>query len=201
MSTMMRDDAKARSVRAGASGGLTELQIRRLEALLLGLIEHHERLERVLDEHRDALAKADAARIGVCVEREQMAGRKLAELDAERMALLREIAGVSLRWQLSQPAGSPDPTKATLTSVAMRVNGPARDALLTLAGTLRAVMGRVVQKQQVIRTASQSLMVHMRSLFEQVSLQLTHTGTYARPGQRAAGMHASAVVSTLDMTS
>lgn len=202
MSTKMRDPAMARGA-GGASasvGGLTALQAQRLEALLEGLTVHHDRFEALLDEHRDALGRADAARIGLCVEREQVAGRMLAELDAERTALLREIAGVSLRWQLSQPAGAPDPTKMTLTSVAMRAGEPTRERLVSQARALRVVMERVVEKQRVIRTASQSLMVHMRSLFEQVSLRLTHTGTYGRPGQRAAGVHTSTVVSTLDMT-
>lgn len=158
----------------------------RVTEILAESVACHERLLELYGEHREAIRSADHARMGAVMESEDELLARVATLEGERRAAL----GLNPR---ARAAGEP-----TITMLASVAGEPARSTLLELAERLKVLIERCRGAQRAIRTASESLLTHMRGLMSQVNQRLSHAGTYGRRGTVSS---AAPVVTSLDMRS
>ena len=166
-----------------------------LESLLEDLIAEHEKLLETTRAHRRAVSAADSGAIGACIREQNEAVQRIAAMEARRTAIV-ERAG--------EQAGA----GATLTAIASRAPGVARERLLALGEKLRGVLTTLHREHEVLRTAASALAAHMDGLMRQIGRTLSHAGTYGRPVQQGAaaagawhGEGHGQVVTALDMTS
>lgn len=143
----------------------------RLEAVLAELIAAHRDMLALTQEHRAALSRADGAAVQHCVERQGVAAARIASIETERREVVAALAGPS--------RGAP----VTITSLAQRLAEPARERIISLAGTLRDLLIALQREAAVVRAATQSLVSHMDGLMQQVARALSQARLYG-PGGR-----------------
>jgi hypothetical protein len=162
----------------------------RFELLLQQTGEEYRAMIGEIDHHRQALTRADRHALAECVHRQESHARRLAELDAQRVSLLRAL------MPNSGPGHAPLPN-ITTSQLAALAPEPHRSRLTQLAASLRSLLEQLADKQRVVRVATESLLSHAQGVIHQISRQLSHTGTYARGHAAPAGQ----VVSALDVVS
>lgn len=156
---------------------------RTLEGLLTDLVQAHEAFVEASGLHREAIRCADTEAIAAARDDVAEACIHIANLDAERQALVARL--------------SPDQPEATLTHLAAGLPEPERGRALELAATLRELVIRARTDQRRLRAAADSMLRHVRGVVQQVQQSLNHAGTYGRAGRVEAGAR---VVSGIDMT-
>jgi len=166
------------------TGGATASAAHPLAPVLDALIAEHEALVGLFERHRAAIGRADGAAIESLSAEESRRFERIAALDAERRGLM--VVGGRARPELR------------ITELAGTQPEPARTALVERARRLREVIERVREAHGVVRTASDSLLSHLRGVMQQIGSRLSHAGTYGRDG----AVRASAQVMTgLDVRS
>jgi hypothetical protein len=141
----------------------------RLGDLLSELIIEHETLLALARDHRDALAHADAARLGdIVAQTGQVLGR-IRSVETERQRLVAR----------------PDGTPSTMDELLRVADAADRTRLSDRATTLRHLVRTVQAEHEAVRVASEALASHMRGLMQQVASKLSHAGTYGRAGRVA----------------
>ena len=138
-----------------------------LRKLLDELETHHTQHLTLLIEHRRAIGLADQGLLAECVHRQQSAALALSQIEHNRAALLRQIAG-------------PKAPPMTLTQLARLAGATHAPALLAQALRVRTLMATCIQKQTVLASASSSLLGHVHTLVRQIARNLSETGAYAR---------------------
>lgn len=139
-----------------------------LEALLRELAAVQGDLLALAAEHRDAISRADTARMAACGQRQA--------------ALLGRGRDAEQRRRMLVEAWAPKERGITLTDLAARVEEPGRARLLALGGQVRSLIERLARENRVVRAATESLMAHMDGIVRQVSRRLSQSGTYSRRG-------------------
>ncbi|CAN5815637.1 hypothetical protein BH11PLA1_BH11PLA1_17240 [soil metagenome] len=147
--------------------------------------------------HRAAVAKADRKAIDQCTAKQRDSAAALAELEQQRLALIR--AAVQGQTTVRGAAAFLGPRVPTPTLAALIAACPAaaRDELSILRIRLRDLLVRIAAEHAALKAATRALLGHMSGLMERVAAGLSHTGNYRAPGARAAG---PAVVSAMDLT-
>jgi hypothetical protein len=172
--------------KAASTTRLSEQQAREAEALITRYQQVGQMMLEVSQRHHGAIGRADNRLIAQCVQQQQMLATQLAELEAQRSMLLKKL-GL--------------PLSATLSIVAERAMPSKREELLMRAAAARNTLGEALKLHEVIRQASQTLMLHMQGLVQQVSRQLSGQGSYGRVAiGGAGGMNAAAAGGRLDVT-
>lgn len=159
----------------------------RLDALLIELTSAYDRLDEIADARQRAISSADLAALSNTVRDENEIIQRVAQLDAERASIVRDLA--------QEPRL--DPATTTLSQLAHRVADPARDALLDGARRLRTLIEKVQMKNAATRMAAEKLARHMQGLLRTAEGWHSHSGAYGRSGAVRAG---AAVVTALDCT-
>ncbi len=150
-----------------------------LGAILTGMLDAHQRLLAGVDQHRAALAAADAEAIARAIETQTIALQEIAALESRRAELLGARGRITIR------------------DAASALDEPDRTRLLELAEKLREAISTVRRRQEAVRAATRSLLDHTRGLMSQVASALSHAGTYGRAGAVRPAGPASAL---LDMS-
>lgn len=163
---------------------LTHSQCDALESLLLDMERHAAAAARLADEHRAAIASADAANLARCVAAQQHAASELSTLESRRAAFLKSMG-------LRQSA-------VTLTQLAALAPAPRAAALTAAAARVRTLLADAARRRESVRLASLSLMAHMQGLLRQITRYLSDTKTYAPPHRLA--LSAGTTAGTLDFT-
>ncbi len=159
-----------------------------LEGLLARLTERYTLAQQLLNEHRDALRRADGPAVAALAERESEVLEELGALDAVRRELIAAAAPLLPRV----------PHPVTLTHLAGLLPEADRSRLTAAANRLRRLAEDVRDRTAVIRAATASLLTHMEGLARQVGKNLSHAGTYGRRGTVDTGQP---VLSALDLRS
>lgn len=160
-----------------------------LEAVVTGYEGAYVALERAAEEHRDALRRGDTSGAAQAAGAEGPALLRIGELDRRRDALINaaaeSIPGLKGRGQI------------TLGAIAASLPGAGSDLAARAAG-LRALVARTSGLLGSLERASRSLATHFEGVLRQVSMRVSHSGTYGRRGFAEPG---PAVVSGLDLRS
>lgn len=160
-----------------------------LEKLLAQLTMAHESMLELARRHKQAVAEADAEEIGRCAARQRELIDTIARLESSRAALILEAVGGSAAEHSAQP---------TLSDLASRASGPARDRLMSSASRLRELIQTIAEENRAVRNATHALLAHMEGLVRQVGAALSPAGTYGRKGRADRG---AAVPSGIDISS
>lgn len=132
---------------------------------------HGELLELVL-EHRRAICRGDAAAIQECLSRQGILGMRIADVERARRKAVTDICG------------RPD---ATISDISARLPEPDRAPICTAAARLKAILTLIQRENNVVRTATNTLIAHIDGLMQQVARALSHAGTYGRKGRVESG--------------
>lgn len=159
----------------------------RLNALIEALLTCYEAMDRVADERARAVSAADVRALNECVQSESEIVKQVAQLDAERASIVRDMAQDS-RF---------DPATTTISQLAHDLNTPRSEELLTAARRLRALMEQVHHKNAATKLAAEKLARHMQGLLLEAERLHSHSGAYGRSGAVRAGAR---VVTALDCT-
>lgn len=178
---------KRRNVESSIPG--TDPSVAQLEELMRELIVCYEQLTTLADLRHDAIRGADTDRLSACIAQENEIVQQVAEIEKRRISIVKDFAA---------RLGSPDKTGTTLTWIAERVEGAARDRLHALAERLRTLLEDVSRKNEVIEAAAERISSHIDGLMRTVTQRLNHAQTYGRRGDVPS---ASRVVSALDTRS
>lgn len=165
---------------------LTEQQAQEAETLITRYQQVGQLMLEVSQRHHGAIGRADTKLIAQCVQQQQSLSVQLAELEAQRGILLKKL---SL------------PISATLSIVAERAQPSKREELLMRAAAARHTLGEALKLHEVIRQASQTLMLHMQGLVQQVSRHMSGHGGYSRVAMGQTAAPAMAAGGRLDVTS
>lgn len=141
----------------------------RLGTLLADLITEHETLLILARDHRDALAHADATRLGDIVAQTGEVLGRIQSVETERQRLVAR----------------PDGTPSTMDELLKVADAADRTRLSDRAAILRDLVRTVQAEHEAVRVASEALASHMRGLMQQVASKLSHAGTYGRAGRVA----------------
>ncbi|MEM7623654.1 MAG: hypothetical protein AAF235_10690 [Planctomycetota bacterium] len=148
-----------------------------LPTLIEELIDAHTAWLDAITEQRTAISRAEPAAVEIALRRQDRAQLRVATLDAKRRDRIGDNG-------------------ITLTAIAKTLDEPIQRRALGRAEELKSLAKTIQREQSVVRTASASLLAHMRGVMSQVASALNHAGTYARGGQMDAG---PVVVSSLDI--
>ncbi|MEM0984423.1 MAG: flagellar protein FlgN [Planctomycetota bacterium] len=148
------------------------------------MIDAHEQLLMLFEEHKTAIRFANGAALDELGQREQAIFERIGTLDARRRSLM------SVR-------GKSDPAM-TVTQLSAASPEPARTQLAERARKLRELIARAQSAHVAIKAASESLLMHLRGVVQQVGARLSHAGTYGRDG---AVRNTSQVMTGLDVQS
>jgi hypothetical protein len=159
-----------------------------LETLLDQLTMAHESMLELARRHKQAIAEADADEIGRCAARQRELIDTIAQLESSRAALIAEALGRE----------TTDQAPPTLSELASRVSGPARDRLMSSAARLRDLIQTIAEENKAVRHATHALLAHMEGLVRQVGAALSPAGTYGRKGRADRG---AAIPSGIDISS
>ncbi len=164
-------------------------RIGELESVVRDLIAAYERLSSLSQDRRQAMRAADPVALGRVIAQESEAVQVVAALEQKRLPLVAD---------LSKRLGAPARTETTITWIAQRLPGLARERLLSLAQRLRELISTVLKQNETARRTAELLAGHMEGLMRQVAAALNHGQTYGRGGVVTAG---PTVVSALDVRS
>src|SRR5262245_53979355 len=124
-------------------------------------------------EHRRAISRSDAAAIQNCLSSQGLLATRLTDLERTRRQIVAHITG--------------KPT-SPFAEVAPRLPEPSRSRISTASERLRALLGAIQRENNIVRTATHTLIAHIDGLMQQVARALSHAGTYGRQGRvEAAG--------------
>lgn len=160
-----------------------------LEAVVRDLIAAYERLSALSQERQRAIRAADPGALGRVIGLESEAVQAVAALEQKRLPLVADLA---------KRLGAPARTETTITWIAQRLPGLARERLLSQAQRLRELISSVLKQNDTARRTAELLAGHMEGLMRQVAAALNHAQTYGRAGVVGAG---PTVVSALDVRS
>lgn len=160
-----------------------------LEAVVGGYEEAYRALEGAAEAHRDALRRGDSAGAAAATGAEGPALLKIGDLDRRRDGLINGAAEVL--------PGLRGKRQVTLGVIAASLPGAGSELAARAAG-LRVVVARTAGLLASLERASRSLATHFEGVLRQVSMRVSHSGTYGRRGFAEAG---PAVVSGLDIRS
>lgn len=167
----------------------------RLDAVLRALLAEHEGMLSIVTEHRHALASANSAALGACLERHAEAAQRVALLERERQTVVATLAGIPTSPHHPGRAAAAAPTMSALTA---RAPEPVRARLAGLAAALRDLLNALHREHVALKAAAETLSSHMEGLMRQVCRRLSHAGTYGRAGAVDSSVQ---VVSALDLRS
>lgn len=160
-----------------------------LDGVVGGYEEAYLALEKAAEAHREGLRRGDAAVAERATAAEGPALLRIGELDRRRDALINAAAealpGLRGRGQV------------TLGSIAASLPGAGSELAARAAG-LRTLVARTSGLLGSLERASRSLATHFEGVLRQVSMRVSHSGTYGRRGFAEPG---PAVVSGLDIRS
>jgi hypothetical protein len=153
-----------------------------LESTLADLTRAHAELLEMVREHRRAISRSDAAAIQNCLSSQGLLAMRLTDLERTRRQIVAQITG--------------KPT-SPFTEVAPRLPEPSRSRISAASERLRALLGTIQRENNIVRTATHTLIAHIDGLMQQVARALSHAGVYGRQGRVEA---AGPVPCGLDMT-
>lgn len=163
-----------------------------IDALIQGFTQRYARILTSLQDHQEALRRADGEAVARHAQAQAMLLEEVAQLDAQRRELVaRACASFPAIVAVRTPT-------VTLTQMASVLPAPDRTRLTMSAEHLRSLATQVKEMTAAIRAASLTLLTHMEGLLRQVGKQLSHTGTYGRRGVVEAG---AAIMSGVDLRS
>ena len=142
----------------------------RLEFLLAEMTGVHEELLVLTREHREALRRADGGRLAACNLGQRQLVARIGRLDTVRRELIESML-----------PGTPA-REVTLTALARRLTGPARERLETSAARLRELIGVIGDENRAVCDATRTLLGHMDGMVRQIAANLSRSGTYGRCG-------------------
>ncbi len=160
-----------------------------LEAVVGGYEEAYGVLEKAAVEHREALRRGDASGAERAAAAEGPALLRIGELDRRRDGLINAAAEAM--------PGLRGKGQVTLGAIAASLPGAGSDLAGRAAG-LRALVARTSGLLGSLERASRNLATHFEGVLRQVSMRVSHSGTYGRRGFAEPG---PAVVSGLDIRS
>ena len=155
-----------------------------LETAMTDLTAAHGELLDLVIEHRRAISRGDAASIQQCLSRQGMLAPRIAELERDR------------RQAVTQICGRPD---GTISDVIAKLPEPLRAPVAATAARLKSVLTTIQRENNVVRTATHTLIAHIDGLMQQVARALSHAGTYSRKGRIESGGPVPPLPCGLDM--
>lgn len=161
----------------------------RLIDLLRVQIGHHDQLERLLEEKRSAIARADGFAIEAISRREHAFVQSGAEIEKQRLVIVGDLTRIM------------DPSRTEpfrLRALAERIDGPQGDELNVLAEQLRARIRAVQGLNDVLRKATDSLGAHLAGVMQIVQGALSQARVYSRSGRVDPG---TPLATSLDVSS
>jgi len=148
-----------------------------LEAVLVELIDGHEKLVALCVAKRSALSAAQHDRVAEILGRENDRVQQISELEKQRLRL-----GGELTLALDPAAAAP----MRLRQLAERCDEPRRGRLLVLRQTLEARMRSASNEMKVARRATEALVRHMQGIVQTINSACAGAGVYGRPGTASA---------------
>lgn len=173
------------AAQAGGGGGSFD----ELDRVLRRLIEEHEGLLVLAQEHRRAIAAADVTAMQACLGQQAAALARVQQLEVRRRQVSSGLVTGPAPAQVL--LGTP-----TVTTIADRAGEPVRTRLRGLGDRLREVLNRLHGEHAAVREAAETLSAHMEGVMRQVCRRLSHAGTY---GPGASIDTRTAVVTSLDV--
>jgi hypothetical protein len=146
-------------------------------AMLEQLVRLHEQMIATLDRQLAAARAADSDGMRQCQEQTEQLVRQVAQVEAQRRALSRDLAieaGID---------GGPAGRGVTASRLAAALPEPQRSRLTQQAGLLRQRVQEVDRLNKLLADVSRRILVHLKSAYEMVSRAAGTTGVYAANGQ------------------
>ena len=139
-----------------------------LESVIADLTRAHAELLEMVREHRRAISRSDAAAIQECLSRQGLLATRLADLERNRRQIVALITG--------------KPT-SPFAEVSPHLPDRSRDRIATASEGLRALLGTIQRENNIVRSATHTLIAHIDGLMQQVARALSQAGTYGRQGR------------------
>jgi hypothetical protein len=146
-------------------------------ALLDQLVRLHEQMIAALDRQLAAARAADGDSMRRCQEQTEQLVRQVAQVEAQRRALSRNLA-----LQAGIDAG-PVGRGVTASSLAAVLLEPDRSRLIHQAGLLRQRIQEVDRLNKVLADVSRRILLHLKSAYDMVARAAGTTGVYAANGR------------------
>ncbi|MDA0296407.1 MAG: flagellar protein FlgN [Planctomycetota bacterium] len=160
--------------------------LRGLEETLSTQVEGYRRFLEAIARKRDAIRRADLARVPDIAAVEEKIIDRLHRLDLQREQQGRQLAA-SLGLD----------SESAISGIVDALGGERGTKLAVLAAQLRGLVDQAKKENSVVRSATESLARHMAGIVQSVTGALSGTGVYGRQGRLRDG---TALASGLDLT-
>lgn len=159
-----------------------------LEEVLREQLAANERMLALMNQKREAMARAQPAALADLLKEENACVQLLSELEKRRLAMAATLTTLVMPTA-KEPMRLPD--------LAAQLPEPARGRLLTLRHQVRERMEQVRKQVRVASQAAEALLRHMQGLIQSVGGVVSQVPTYNRVGARP---QAAMAVSTFNTT-
>lgn len=151
--------------------------LEQLFLLMDRLVQLHDQMIATLDRQLAAARAADSAMMHQCQQQTEDLVRQVAQNEAQRRTLVKNIA-----TQLGLD-GATQGRGVTATRLAGALQGPSRARLAQQTARLREKLAETDRLNRLLAEVSRKILLHLKGAYEAVTRIAGTTGTYAANGQ------------------
>ncbi len=151
--------------------------LEQLAGLMDSLVRLHEQMIATLDRQLAAARAADSEMMRQCQEQTEQFVREVAKTEAQRRAVVKDLAVRAGIEGATQGRG------VTASRLAMALPEPTRSRLNEQTARLRERVLEVDRLNRLLAVVSRSILLHLKSAYEMVSQVAGTTGVYAANGK------------------